>query len=135
MPSVTGRGTIPRIGEAEQYVKRNGSERPPRSRLAGWRGPANGRNASAVWWRFSTWTERGQARRTLFYLFRRDEALHGPESGRILIKILLETGEDIPNFFGPAEVGDGIGNGVVFQREQGAQLLSIQFFDPDPHIM
>ena len=55
MPSVTGRGavepwsvaltpsTIPRIDEAEQCVKKNWTERPLWSSLAGWRGPANGR--------------------------------------------------------------------------------------------
>ena len=34
------------------------------------------------------------------------------------IMILLETGEDLADFFGAAEVGDGVGDGVVvFEAE------------------
>src|SRR5438876_280593 len=37
-----------------------------------------------------------------------------------LIEILLEAGEDLADFFGVAEVGDGVGDGVVvFEAEQG----------------
>jgi len=40
-------------------------------------------------------------------------------SWRCLIEILLEAGEDFADFFGAAEVGDGVGDGaVVFVAEQ-----------------
>ena len=41
-------------------------------------------------------------------------------SSRFLVEILLETGEDLADFFGAAEVGNGVGDGiVVFEAEQG----------------
>ena len=37
-----------------------------------------------------------------------------------LVEIFLETGEDFADLFGAAEVGDGVGDGVVvFEVERG----------------
>ena len=44
------------------------------------------------------------------------------DSGRVLIEIFLETGEDVPDLLGSAQIGNGIGNRVViFEQEQRAQ--------------
>src|SRR6266851_5648320 len=57
-------------------------------------------------------------------------------AGRVLIEIFLEAGEDVPDLLGSAQIGNGIGNGVVrFEQEKGAQFLPIQLLDSDPHIM
>ena len=49
-----------------------------------------------------------------------DFVIAEPDSGRGLIEILLEAGEDLADFFGVAEVGDGVGDGVVvLEAEQG----------------
>ena len=52
------------------------------------------------------------------------------------MEILLEACEDVANLLGSAEVGNGIGNGVViFEQERGAQFRPIQFFDANLHVM
>ena len=49
-----------------------------------------------------------------------------------LVQILLEAGEDLPNLLRSSQVGQGIGNGVVvFEPQQGRELLLIQLLDPD----
>jgi hypothetical protein len=35
------------------------------------------------------------------------------DSGRVLIVIFLEAGEDVPDFLGSPQIGNGIGNGVL----------------------
>jgi hypothetical protein len=56
---------------------------------------------------------------------------------RLLIKILLETGEGFVDFFGPAaKVSDGIREGVVvFEQEQRREFLLIEFFHADSDVM
>ena len=45
-------------------------------------------------------------------------------SYRLSVEVLLETGEDLADLFGAAEVGDGVGDGVVvFEAQQGVSLL------------
>jgi hypothetical protein len=36
----------------------------------------------------------------------------------LLVQVFLEAGEDAADFFGPAQIGDGIGNGVVILEAQ-----------------
>lgn len=46
------------------------------------------------------------------------------------IKVLLESGEGALDFVGAAEVGDGVGDGVVvFEAQEGGEFLLVEFFD------
>ena len=53
-----------------------------------------------------------------------------------LIQILLESREDFANLFGLSQVGHGIGDGiVVFEPQQGRELILRQFFHPHLHVL
>src|SRR6266404_4370476 len=64
-------------------------------------------------------------------------ALFLPLASRgLLVEILLETGEEFSDLFGLAEVGDGVGDGVVvFEAEQGGEFALVEFFDSDGDIV
>jgi|HubBroStandDraft_2_1064218.scaffolds.fasta_scaffold1685455_1 hypothetical protein len=50
------------------------------------------------------------------------------QCGLLLVEILLEAGEEVAYFFGPAEVGDGVGNRVaVPELEERRQFFTIEF--------
>ena len=48
-------------------------------------------------------------------------------SGRRLIKVFLKAREEAADFSGRAEVGNGVGDGVVLQLDQGRELGLVQF--------
>ena len=53
-----------------------------------------------------------------------------------MIEIALEAGEEHADIFWAAEIGDGIGDGVlIFEAQQRRELLRIQLLDAHRHIM
>ena len=53
-----------------------------------------------------------------------------------MVEILLKAREDLADFFGAAEVGDGVGDEVVvFEAEQGGEFALVEFFDSDGDVM
>jgi hypothetical protein len=57
-------------------------------------------------------------------------------SGRRLIKIFLETRENIADLLGLAQIRDGIGDRVmIFKQQQRPQFFPAELFHPDTHIM
>ena len=56
--------------------------------------------------------------------------------GLLLIEILLKAREDLPDLFRPAQIGHGVGDGVVvFEAEQRRQLLLVEFLHAFAHIV
>lgn len=48
-----------------------------------------------------------------------------------LVEVLLKAGEDLPDLFRPAQVGNGVGDGiVVLEFQQRRQFLLVQFLHP-----
>lgn len=53
-----------------------------------------------------------------------------------LIQILLKTGENFPDLLGLAQVGHGVGDGVmIFEAEQRCQFLLIEFLHANADVM
>jgi len=56
--------------------------------------------------------------------------------GLLLIQVFLKPDEHLANLVRSAEVGNGVGDGVVvFQAEQRCQFFLIEFFHTDAHVM